>query len=37
MAKITDYVSTLFDNDSNPNKVTVALTMAAKAVEKRGF
>lgn len=34
MAKTTDYVSTLFDNDNNPNKVTVALTMAGKALEK---
>ena len=34
MAKTTDYVSTLFDNDNNPNKVTVALTMASKALEK---
>lgn len=29
-----DYVSTLFDNDNNPNKVTVALTMANKALER---
>lgn len=34
MANTTDYVSTLFDNDNNPNKVTVALTMAGKALEK---
>lgn len=34
MPKTTDYVSTLFDNDSNPSKVTVAFTMADKALEK---
>lgn len=34
MIKTTDYVGTLFDNDSNPNKITVAFTMAAKAAEK---
>lgn len=31
--KTTDYVGTLFDNDSNPNKVTVAFTMGVKALE----
>jgi tRNA 2-thiouridine synthesizing protein D len=30
----TDYVGTLFDNDSNPNKITVALTMAVTALDK---
>ena len=34
MPKTTDYVSTLFDNDNNPSKVTIALTMAGKALEK---
>ncbi|WP_201587467.1 DsrE family protein [Psychrobacter jeotgali] len=34
MVKTTDYVGTLFDNDTDPNKVTVALTMAVKALEK---
>lgn len=34
MLQTTDYVGTLFDNDSNPNKITVALTMAYKAIEK---
>lgn len=29
-----DYVGTLFDNESNPGKVTVALTMGNKALEK---
>ncbi|PID45770.1 MAG: sulfur reduction protein DsrE [Proteobacteria bacterium] len=33
MANNYDYVGTLFDNDSNPNKVTVAFTMASKALE----
>lgn len=33
MPKMTDYVGTLFDDNSNPNKITVALTMAAKALE----
>ncbi len=32
MNKTYDYVGTVFDNESNPNKVTVALTMANKAV-----
>lgn len=31
--KTYNYVSTLFDNDSNPSKVTVAFTMANKALE----
>ncbi len=31
--KTTDYVSTLFDNETNPNKVTVAFTMGVKALE----
>lgn len=34
MLKTTDYVGTLFDDNSNPNKITVALTMAVKALEK---
>lgn len=34
MLTTTDYVGTLFDNDSNPNKVTLAFTMAVKALEK---
>lgn len=34
MIQTTDYVGTLFDNDSNPNKITVAFTMAVKALEK---
>lgn len=34
MVKTTDYVGTLFDDASNPNKITVAYTMAAKAAEK---
>lgn len=29
----TDYVSTLFDDSNNPNKVTVALTAGVKALE----
>ncbi len=33
MVKQYDYVGTLFDNESNPNKVTVAFTMAYKALE----
>lgn len=34
MVKTTDYVGTLFDDSSNPNKITVAFTMAFKALEK---
>lgn len=34
MATMTAYVGTLFDDSSNPNKITVALTMAVKALEK---
>ena len=34
MVNTTDYVGTLFDDSSNPNKITVALTMALKALEK---
>ncbi|PIE45219.1 MAG: sulfur reduction protein DsrE [Gammaproteobacteria bacterium] len=33
MLQTTDYVGTLFDNTSNPNKVTVAFTMGVKALE----
>lgn len=33
MPKLTDYVGTLFDDASNPNKVTVALTLGVKALE----
>lgn len=33
MTQQYDYVGTLFDNDSNPKKVTVAFTMANKAAE----
>ncbi len=33
MVTTTDYVGTLFDNDSNPNKITVAYTMAVTALE----
>ncbi len=34
MTKTYDYVGTVFDNDStNPNKVTVAFTIANKALE----
>ncbi len=32
MTTLYDYVGTLFDNDSNPNKVTVAFTMANQAL-----
>ncbi len=32
MVEKYDYVGTLFDNQSNPNKVTVAFTMANKAL-----
>lgn len=31
---MTDFVTTLFDNDSNPNKVTVAYTASLKALEQ---
>ena len=34
MVTTTDYVGTLFDNDSNPNKITVAFTMAVTALDK---
>ncbi|WP_350561728.1 DsrE family protein [Psychrobacter sp. CAL346-MNA-CIBAN-0220] len=34
MVTTTDYVGTLFDNESNPNKITVAFTMAVTALEK---
>ena len=35
MATMTDYVGTLFDNtDSNPNKITLAFTMAGVALKK---
>ena len=34
MVTATDYVGTLFDNINNPNKITVAYTMALKALEK---
>lgn len=34
MTHNTDYVGTLFDNVSNPNKITVALTMAGVALKK---
>ena len=35
MIKTTDYVGTLFDNKTtNPNKITLAFTMAGKALEK---
>ena len=34
MLTTTDYVGTLFDNDSNPNKVTLAFTMAGIALKK---
>ena len=30
----TDFVATLFDGESNPDKATVAFTMALKALEK---
>lgn len=33
MLQTTDYVGTLFDNESNPNKITVAFTMGVKALE----
>ena len=35
MATKTDYVGTLFDNaESNPSKITLAFTMAGKALEQ---
>lgn len=34
MANTTDFVSNLFDDTSNPSKITVGLTMAVKALEK---
>ncbi|PNK60610.1 DsrE family protein [Psychrobacter sp. FDAARGOS_221] len=34
MANTTDFVSALFDDTSNPSKITVGLTMAVKALEK---
>jgi predicted peroxiredoxin len=35
MIKTTDYVGTLFDNsESNPNKITLAFTMAGVALKK---
>ncbi len=34
MATATDYVSTLFDDKSNPNKITLAFTMACIALKK---
>ena len=34
MANTTDYVGTLFDNESNPNKITLAFTMAGVALKK---
>ncbi len=33
MIQTTDYVGTLFDDESNPNKITVAFTMGVKALE----
>lgn len=33
MIQTTDYVGTLFDNETNPNKITVAFTMGVKALE----
>lgn len=33
MIQSTDYVGTLFDNETNPNKITVAFTMGVKALE----
>ena len=35
MLVTTDYVGTLFDNETNPNKITLAFTMAVTAL-KRG-
>lgn len=34
MVQTTDFVATVFDGRDNPDKVTVAFTMAAKAAEK---
>ena len=34
MLTTTDYVGTLFDNESNPNKITLAFTMAGIALKK---
>ncbi|UJF24111.1 DsrE family protein [Suttonella sp. R2A3] len=34
MLKYTDYVSTLFDDHSNPNKITVAFKMGVQALKK---
>ena len=34
MATVTDYVSTLFDDKSNPNKITLGFTMAGIALKK---
>lgn len=34
MANTTDYVSTLFDDKTNPNKITVAFTMAGIALKQ---
>ncbi|WP_316859663.1 DsrE family protein [uncultured Cohaesibacter sp.] len=34
MAKQTDYVSTLFTNADDPNKITVAYTMGVQALEQ---
>lgn len=33
MVQITDYVGSLFDDENNPNKITVAFTMGLKALE----
>ena len=34
MLTTTDYVGTLFDDQTNPNKITVAYTMAVTALER---
>ena len=34
MSKSTDYVGTLFDDKTNPNKLTLAFTMAGIALKK---
>lgn len=34
MVQTTDFVATVFDEHNNPDKVTVAFTMAVKALEK---
>ena len=34
MLTTTDYVGTLFDDQTNPNKITVAYTMAITALER---